>query len=339
MTQKNEAKTLILTFLITLGLLGIGYWIFQRITSDSTNSSPLSQSSNIENFAQVTSVPAGVFNYGGSTTWAPIRKEIDAIIQAVQPNFKLRYVQHPTIPPGSGTGIMMLLDNQLAFAQTSRSILEEEYQQAQQKGITLQEIAIGIDGIAVVVHPQLNIPGLTITQLQDIYTGKITNWSQIGGDNIPIQAYSRTVESGGTIQFFVNNILGGAAFGDNVEFISTTTEALRKVADNPGGIYYASAPEVVDQCTVKPIAIGNEVTELVPPYQPPFVPLENCPEQRNQLNVSAFQTGEYPITRRLFVVVKKDDQVDQQAGQAYANFLLTEQGQDLLEKIGFVRIR
>jgi phosphate transport system substrate-binding protein len=338
MTQKNEAKTLILTFLITLGLLGVGYWIFQRITSDS-NSPTLSQSSNIENFAQVNSVPEGVFNYGGSTTWAPIRKEIDAIIQAVQPNFKLRYVQHPTIPPGSGTGIMMLLDNQLAFAQTSRSIQEQEYQQAQQKGLTLEERAVAIDGIAIAVHPQLNIPGLTITQLQEIYTGKITNWSQIGGENIPIQPYSRTVESGGTIQFFVDNILGGAAFGSNVEFIQTTTEALRKVADNPGGIYYASAPEVVGQCTVKPIAIGDEATGFVPPYQPPFVPLENCPAQRNQLNISAFQTGEYPITRRLFVVVKKDNQVDQQAGQAYANFLLTEQGQDLLEQIGFVRIR
>jgi phosphate transport system substrate-binding protein len=338
MTQKNEAKTLILTFLITLGILGIGYWIFQIITSNSNSPNP-SQSSKTEIFAQVTSVPAGVFNYGGSTSWAPIRKEIDPIIQAVQPNFKLRYVQHPTIPPGSGTGIMMLLDNQLAFAQTSRSILDQEYQQAQQKGLTLEERAVAIDGIAIGVHPQLNIPGLTITQLQEIYTGKITNWNQIGGKNIPIQPYSRTVESGGTIQFFVDNILGGAAFGDNVEFISTTTEALRKVADNPGGIYYASAPEMVEQCTVKPIAIGDEATGLVPPYQPPFIPLENCPAQRNKINVSAFKTGEYPITRRLFVVIKKDNQVDQEAGQVYANFLLTDQGQDLLDKIGFVRIR
>jgi phosphate transport system substrate-binding protein len=338
MTQKNEAKTLILTFLITLGLLGIGYWFFRTMTSE-PDSPNITQPGNSKRFADIKNVPSGTFNYGGSTTWAPIRKEIDSVIQAVEPNFNLRYVQHPTLAPGSGTGIAMLLDNQLAFTQTSRSINQQEYQQAAQKGLRLTEIAVAIDGIAVVVNPQLDIPGLTINQIQDIYTGNITNWSQVGGNNIPIKPYSRAVEAGGTIQFFVDNILGGAAFGDNIELIQTTTEALREVAENPGGIYYASAPEVVNQCTVKPMPIGIETTNLIPPYQTPFVPLENCPAQRNQLNNSAFQTGQYPMTRRLFIVFKEDNQIDQEAGQAYANFLLTEQGQNLLERTGFVRIR
>lgn len=131
----------------------------------------------------------------------------------------------------------------------------------------------------------------------------------------------------------------GEELGSNVELVSTTTLAIRKVGDNLGGIYYASAPEIVGQCSVKPVAIGLKSDRLVPPYQEPLVPSEACPNQRNQLNNVAFQSGEYPITRRLFVIVKQNGQIDQKAGVAYANLLLTQQGQDLIERAGFTRIR
>jgi phosphate transport system substrate-binding protein len=70
-----------------------------------------------------------------------------------------------------------------------------------------------------------------------------------------------------------------------------------------------------------------------------LVPLSQCPQQRNKLNVTAFQNGTYPITRQLFVIVKQNGQSDQKAGEAYANLLLTTQGQELISKAGFVRIR
>ena len=66
---------------------------------------------------------------------------------------------------------------------------------------------------------------------------------------------------------------------------------------------------------------------------------DKCPEQRNQVNVEAFRSGEYPLSRRLMVIVKQNEEFDQQAGVAYANLLLTSQGQELIEKAGFVRIR
>ncbi len=349
MSQKNEAKVLVLSLLITLGLIGVGFWWFTRTqslqqiinsnSSQSSSSQTPASSSNLQGFAQVSNVPSGLFSYGGSTTWAPIRRDIDSLIQTNLPQFKLRYIQHPTKPPGSSIGIQMLLDNQLAFAQSSRALTSEEYQQAQQKGFTLQEIPVAVDGIAVAVHPELNITGLTINQLKEIYTGKITNWSQLGGSDIPIKAYSRQQEKGGTVEIFVNNVLGGESLSSTVEFVPTTTQALRKVADNLGGIYYASAPEVVDQCSIKPLPIGIQSNQLVPPYQEPFVPPEACPAQRNQLNSAAFQSGEYPLTRRLFVIIKQNSQVDQEAGEAYANLLLSNEGQDLIEKTGFVRIR
>ncbi|MFE1746174.1 PstS family phosphate ABC transporter substrate-binding protein [Coleofasciculus sp. H7-2] len=344
MSQKNETPVLVLALLLTLGLLGGGFWWFTNrsgVDLGGLRSNPTNQStqSTGETFAQLQGVPSGLFSYGGSTTWAPIRKEVDSDIQTVWPKFVLRYTDPTTGAPGSGSGIKMLLNNQLAFSQSSRSIKDEEYQQAQARGFTLKEIPVAIDGIALAVHPNLNIPGLTITQLKDIYTGKITNWNQVGGLNLPITPYSRRIEEGGTIEFFAENVLGGQNFGANVQFIGTTTEALRQVADNPGGIYYASAPEVVGQCTVKPLPLGRNSNEWVPPYQEPFVPLSQCPSQRNQLNAAAFQSGQYPITRRLFVIVKQNGQIDQQAGEAYAKLLLTAQGQDLISKAGFVSIR
>jgi phosphate transport system substrate-binding protein len=345
MSPKNETTVLVLSLLITLGVVGGGLWLFTsrpdlNLGGGVQNQTKQPQQSNfVESFAKVQNVPAGLFNYGGSTTWAPIRKDIDPAIQTVWPQFQLRYTSPAIGAPGSGTGIKMLLDNQLAFAQSSRSIKNEEYQQASQRGFTLKEIPVAIDGIAIAVNPNLNLPGLTVAQIKDIYTGKLTNWNQVGGPNIPITPYSRRKEEGGTIEFFVENILEGGNFGANVQFIPTTTQALQQLASNPGGIYYASAPEVVPQCGVKSLPVGRQANEMVSPYQEPFVPVSQCPGKRNQLNAEAFKSGQYPITRRLFVIVKQNGQDDQRAGEAYANLLLTNQGQDLITKTGFVRIR
>lgn len=341
MSQKNETTVLVLTLLITLAIVGGGFWWFTRrgvdLGSMVNNQSQPVGDSNIETFAKVQNVPSGLFSYGGSTTWAPIRGQVDSAIQTVWPQFRLRYTNPTTGAPGSGSGIKMLLNGQLAFSQSSRSIKDEEFRQATAKGFTLKEIPVAIDGIALAVNPNLNIPGLTVAQLKDIYLGKLTNWNQVGGINLKITPYSRRLSEGGTIEFFAENVLEGQ-FGTNVQFIPTTTQALREVANNPGGIYYASAPEIVPQCTVKPLPLSG-TNEMVAPYQEPFVPLSQCPQKRNQLNTAAFQSGQYPITRRLFVIVQQNGQSDQQAGLAYANLLLTTQGQELITKAGFVSIR
>jgi phosphate transport system substrate-binding protein len=273
MSQKNETPILILSLLITVGLIAGGFWWFTRKSptifnltnnSQSTNSpslanlpqTPLGKVSG-QTFASVQNVPTGLFNYGGSTSWAPIRLTVDSVIQAARPEFRLRYVEPSGGNPGSGTGIQALIDGQLAFAQSSRPILDEELRRAQQRGFSLKQIAVAIDGLAIAVNPNLNIPGLTTAQLKSIYTGKTTNWSQLGGPNIPIKAYTRRITDGGTVELFVQDILGGQAFGPNVEYVSTTTQALQKLAGSPGGIYYASAPEVVPQCSIKPLPLGR----------------------------------------------------------------------------------
>lgn len=345
MTAKNETPALLAALLVTVGLIGGGVWwltqrssLMQNLTGRAdTTPSPIETPAG-DSFSSVANVPDGLFNYGGSTSWAPIRASIDPQMTTVFPSFQLRYSEPLSSAPGSATGIQMLIDNQLAFAQSSRSPTPQEIQTAQQRGLALKEIPVAIEGIAIAVNPSLNLPGLTIAQLQGIYTGAITNWNQVGGSNLPITAYSRSAAGSGTVEFFVANVLGGASLGSNVRSISTTTEALRAVSNDPGGIYFASAPEVVGQCTVKPLAIGRTADQFVAPYQGEIFLSPQCPGQRTQLNLDALRNN-YPLTRRLFVIIKQNGQPDQQAGEAYANLLLTRQGQDLLKAAGFVPIR
>ncbi len=358
MSQKNETAVLVLALLITAGLLASGFWWLTRqsrvdlegITNSvpptignpsvsNSNFVPLPQVSSNLNFASVQNVPNGLFNYGGSTSWAPIRLAIDPKIEASKPGFHLRYVDPVSVAPGSNSGIRMLIEGKITFAQSSRPLSDEELSRALVRGFGLKQIPVAIDGLAIATHPDLNIPGLTLQQVKAIYTGKITNWKQVGGPNVPIKPYSRPISDGGTVELFVQDILAGQSFAANVEFVATTTQALQKLASNPGGIYYASAPEVVPQCTIKPLPLGRQPGKFVPPYLEPFIGRSLCPGQRNQLNIEAFQTGQYPITRNLFVVVKQNGQIEQQVGEAYANLLLTEQGQALIAGAGFVRIR
>lgn len=339
MSKKNETPALVLSFLVVAGLLGGGGWWLSRSWNPSNAIAPQTQpASDALSFANVQNVPTGLFNYGGSTTWATIRREVDPAVQIVWTNFKLRYTDPIQGAPGSGAGIQMLINNQLSFAQSSRSIKDSEYQAAKQKGFGLKEISVAIDGIAVAVNPNLGIKGLTIEQLANIYEGKVTNWNQVGGADLAIVPLSRRPEDSGTIEFFIENVMQKQPLGNNVRYISSTTQAIREIAANPGAIYYASAPEIVPQCTVKAIPLGKKPEDLISPYQDPQASSGACGQGRS-LNVAAFQSGQYPITRNLFVIVKQNGQADEQAGEAYAKLLLTNQGQDLVAKAGFVRLK
>lgn len=296
-------------------------------------------------FGDVLNVPKGTWAYGGSTAWAKIRAKADQQIKEKVPGFNLTLTRHPTLPLGSGMGIEMVLKGQLSFSQSSRPIKDSEYKMAAFRGVKLKQVPVAIDAIAVVVHPSLNIQGLTLEQLRDIYSGRVTNWKQVGGVNLKITPYSSPLGSGGT-EMLKEEILGDKTFGNNVVYVRTPSEALNKVGQSQnhkgeyGGIYFASASNLIGQCSVKPLAIARHPQEeFIPPYQGLLVPREKCPAQRNILNMEAIQTGKYPLIRRLFVVIKQDDQIDEQVGNTYAKLLLTEEGQLLIQDAGFIPIR
>lgn len=333
-------KGLIVGKVLTLAVIGgVLWWLRPHLWNYSNTSferTSVNGAATASNFQSVTNVPIGSFNYGGSTAWVPIRQVVDAQIQNARPELQLRYL-NPTKSsnPGSSSGIQMLLDGQVDFAQSSRLLTPEEKAEAQARGIAIAQRPVALDALAVVVHPSLQVPGLTIDQLQQIYQGKITNWSQVGGPNLPIKPFSQRPESGDTVVFSGEN----EQFAPHVKFVSTTTQALRQVSQTPGSLYYASARAVVPQCSVKPLPIGRTAQSFVAPYREALVSPQQCPTQRNQLNLEAFQDGSYPITRKLFVTIKQNQGKEQQAGEAYTNLLLTAQGQKAMAQAGFIGLR
>ena len=330
----------------TLTILVIGglwLWLRPRLRLDNSASASSAQVSDTAStpastFKTVTAVPTGSFNYGGSTAWAPIRQLVDSQIQNARPELQLRYVDPANGSPGSSSGIRMLLNGQLDFAQSSRPLTAADYATARQRGFTLEQRQVGIDGIAVVVNPSLKVPGLTIDQLQQIYLGKITNWSQVGGSDIPITPFSQHPEDADIVSFSAKRVLD-QTLGPNVHYVYSTTEALRRVSQTPGGLYYASARGVVPQCTVKSLPLGLTPTQLIYPYSEPMVVPEQCPGQRNQPNMEVIKNGSYPTTTKLFVIIKRNKGREQQAGEAYVKLLLTDQGQKAIQQAGFIPVR
>ncbi|MEH1912398.1 PstS family phosphate ABC transporter substrate-binding protein [Nostoc sp.] len=331
----------VLTLIVIGGLL---WWLLKpnllsRRSVNSSNQSSNTVSSTASTFQTVADVPTASFNYGGSTAWASIRQLVDSQIQSDRPELQLRYVDPVNGSPGSSSGIRMLLDGKLDFAQSSRPLTDEEQAMAKERGFTLEQRQVGMDGIAVVVNPSLNVPGLTVEQLQQIYLGKITNWNQVGGPNLPITPLSQRPEDADTVIFPSNTDLKGQALSSNVQYVYSTTEAVRQLSKTPGGIYYASARSVVPQCSVKALPLGSTSGQLIPPYSEPLVSPEQCPRQRNQLNTQAIKNGSYPIIANLSVIIKQNKGREQRIGDAYAKLLLTDQGQKAIEQAGFVAVR
>ncbi|MBR8834403.1 MAG: PstS family phosphate ABC transporter substrate-binding protein [Stigonema ocellatum SAG 48.90 = DSM 106950] len=348
MFYKHKIPIFILTILVIAGFISSGSWFFHKHIKHEIafkdNSNPVSQKNDAKSklpklvFSQVTNVPNGVFNYGGSTSWAELSKRANPAIQEALPQFALHYVQPIGKPPSSGAGIKMLLSGKLAFAESSRPISSQENNQALQLGFKLEQIPVAIDILAFAVNPNLNVPGLTIDQIRSIYTGKLTNWKQVGGPNLPIKPYSQPIGSG-TRESFARDVLSNQRFGSNVRNVPTTTVAVQKLAQNPGGIYYATASEILQQCNIKPLPIGRNLDKFVTPYQEPFVPPSQCPRQHNQLNIAAVKSAQYPMTRLLYVIVKQNGTQEQLAGKAYADIMLTKQGQELVSQAGLIKMR
>ncbi|MBD2436901.1 PstS family phosphate ABC transporter substrate-binding protein [Nostoc sp. FACHB-110] len=288
-------------------------------------------------FAGVPNVPMDTFNYGGSTAWAPIRQLVNSQIQHIRPEFQLVYVNPAVGSPGSGTGIKMLLEGKLDFTESSRPLSSAEQTQAQKQGLKLAQRQVGLDAVGVVVNPELPVSGLTVNQLQQIYLGQITNWQQVGGPNLPIVPLSQSPENADTL-LFPDKSADKQSLSSRVQYVYSTTEALRRIKTTPGSLYYASARGVVYQCNAKLLPLGLTSQKLVSLYSEPVTPSNQCPQQRNRLNIKVIQNGSYPLISALYVIVKQNQGREQQAGEAYAKLLLTDQGQQAIAQAGFVPV-
>jgi phosphate transport system substrate-binding protein len=126
-----------------------------------------------------------------------------------------------------------------------------------------------------------------------------------------------------------------------VILVNTPTDALKKVGDTPVSIYTgASIAQVVPQCKIKALSLRSKSGKLISPYQKPLVSTLQCNAKlHNQVNKEAIQDENYFLTSNLYVIVKENGKSEQLAGKAYANYLLSDEGQKLVEEAGFIRIR
>jgi len=223
---------------------------------------------------------------------------------------------------GSGTGIAALINKTVDIANASRQIKAEEVDAAKENGADPVEFVIARDAIAVIVNPSNPIDRLTLQQVSDIYSGKINNWQELGGEDRPIVRLSRETNSG-THVYFLEEVLR-LGDKDNKTLFSTDTLLLpssegitSEVKDNPNAIGYDGLGYVVPE--VKVIAVARDDNR-------PFI----LPSAETVNN------GEYPIARDLYMYT-----AGQPAGEikTYIEWLLSSEAQQIVVELGFVPIK
>ncbi len=280
---------------------------------------------------EILNVPAGQFYYGGTMAAAAMRSpKVISNISKIHPEFRLRYLDPLSAAPDSKTGIQMLIDGKLSFAESQRPLKEDEYMSAKLRDFTLKQIPVAITGVVFYVNPRMEISALSLKKLQDIYTGKVTNWKQVGGRDEPIVPISqdRTPE-GSNLSLLLEGLLPeDRVLGKNVQLVRDNTSAIRKVASTPNAIGYGIQAITIGQRSIRLIDISKTNDKYVSPAT-----------SLGDANTDALQDGTYPLIQRIFVVIRQDGTLDELAGTAYANLLLSKEGQQAIRSAGYLPIR
>ena len=208
---------------------------------------------------------------------------------------------------GSGEGIKALLDGSADIANSSREITKTELELAKTKGVQPAETVVAIDAIVPIVNPKNKVKGLTVDQLSQIYQGKITNWKDVGGENLEIVVISRD-SSSGTFE----------AWGELV---------LNKAKVSPRAQLQASSGAIVQAVSKNRYAIG-------------YIGLGYLDKSVKVLSVNGVQASEktalskeYPVSRSLYMYTN-----GQPKGETakFITFVLSPAGQKLVAQEGFV---
>ncbi len=179
-----------------------------------------------------TSTKGGTVATDGSTSMS---KVIGALGEAFEQNEGIKVTYNAT---GSGSGIQAVLEGRCDIGLSSRSLKDSE------KASGLKETILAYDGIAVIVHPNNAVADLTLAQIADIYTGKITNWSEVGGADAAIVLIGREANSGTRDGF--ESITGTAEKCQYRQELSSNGDVITTVANNPNAIGYASLATIKD---------------------------------------------------------------------------------------------
>jgi phosphate transport system substrate-binding protein len=210
---------------------------------------------------------------------------------------------------GSGDGIKALVDKSTDIANSSREIKDKEITLAKEKGVSPVAHTIAIDALTPIVHPKNKVNGLTIDQLSQIYQGKITNWKEVGGDNLQIIVVSRD-SSSGTFESWGHLVLNNAKVTPKAQLQASSGAVVQAVSKNRYAIGYVGIG-YIDKA-VKGLTVNG-------------IPA----------SAKTALSKEYPIARPLYMYTN-----GQPEGVVadFIKFVLSPAGQKLVVKEGFIPI-
>lgn len=221
---------------------------------------------------------------------------------------------------GSGTGIAALINGTVDIANASRSMKDNEIEDARANGIEPVEHVVAIDALAVILHPDNPVSELTIEQLSDIFTGRIRNWREVGGNDAPIVVVSRETNSGTHVYFLEEVVRRGDS--DNTDIFAPQTLLMpssvgitSEIRRNPNAIGYDGLG-YVDAEHEKILSVAVDANS---PYVMP--------------SAETASDGSYPLSRNLFMY---------SAGEPtgtladYLSWIQSREGQQIVADLGFV---
>ena len=220
---------------------------------------------------------------------------------------------------GSGTGFSSLISGTCDIAMGSRNIKDKEIALAKQRGVYPFEIKVALDGLAIVVNPKNPVSNLTIDQLAGIFTGRIINWREVGGEDKKIVILSREVNSG-THVYFKEHVLrkndpnSQEEFAPSALMLSSSQAIADEVAGNPAAIGYYGMGYISDKHKAIQVAKDQD-SEFIAPT------IENV------------VSGKYPISRPLFFYTNGQPQG---LVKKFVDFALSKEGQEIVVKTDFV---
>ena len=220
---------------------------------------------------------------------------------------------------GSGTGIAALINGTVDIANASRQIKREEIDEAVANGINPHEIVIARDAIAVIVHPDNPISQLTLQQVSDIYSGKINNWQEVGGENRPIVRLSRETNSGTHIYFLETVLRLGekenkTLFATNTLLLPSSEGIITEVRQNPNAIGYDGLGYVTHEVKMIALSEGSNMPYIIP-------------------SAETVNSGEYPVARDLYMYTNGEPTGET---KAYLDWIFSSDAQRIITELGFI---
>ncbi|QBG47236.1 PstS family phosphate ABC transporter substrate-binding protein [Verrucomicrobia bacterium S94] len=242
----------------------------------------------------------------GSTTVGPIAKAFAEYYMAANPDVNITVSES-----GSGNGAKAMMNANCEIAIMSRPMKQTEFKAAAEKGIQPVAHVVALDGLPLLVHPSNPVQDLTVEQVRKIYLGEISNWKEVGGPDKAIVTISRDTNSG-TYETFAKLIMNKEKIGGKCEYVGSNGAIRQRVQSTPAAIGYAGLG-FVDK-TVKALKING----IYP-------------------STETVQTGEYPVARPLFMYTDGYPRLGSPLYQ-FVTIHLTEDGQEMVEEIGFVPV-